>query len=126
MRTRLSSTACVLACAVTCAWPTETRRSVPAPFRGEWEVDGRLCGTGEGDGRLVVSAGQLEFYESIGPVRAVIVETPLDVTVVAELSGEGETWLERHRFRLSRDHRTLEDAFEGGSVTRHRCDGKAA
>jgi len=94
---------------------------VPAGFHGYWEPDLKLCGTFKGDGRLVISADQLHFYESIGPVKAVLVESSQDAIVVAQLRGEGETWLAHRHFRLSEDTNTLTDVLEHGNVIRHRC-----
>jgi hypothetical protein len=98
---------------------------VPAGFHGYWEPDLKLCGTYGGDGRLVISANELHFYESIGPVRAVLVENPRDAIVIAQLRGEGETWLAHRHFRLSEDMNTLTDVLEHGNVIRHRCPGKS-
>jgi hypothetical protein len=98
---------------------------VPSGFHGYWEPDINLCGTARGDGRLTVSQNELHFHESIGPVKAVLIESPRDAIVIAQLRGEGESWLAQHHFRLSEDLNTLTLVLERGNVIRHRCPGKS-
>jgi hypothetical protein len=95
--------------------------TVPKQFRGEWNVKLNLCGTYDEDGRLVISERAISYYESIGPVRAVIVANPRDVVVIAQVRGEGETWLARHHLLLSNDLSILTEVFGSHSVSRFRC-----
>jgi len=95
--------------------------SVPRQFTGEWDTVLAACESREGDGHLTLSATQVWFYESIGPVQSVRVLGPLDIVVDAQMSGEGERWLAHYHFRLSRDKRSLRLLDEGQPVVHHRC-----
>jgi len=93
--------------------------TIPARFRGEWNTDAAACGSGSNDSRLVIAADTIRFYESSGPVQSASVDDN-ELTVVARLTGEGETRDATYRFRLSADGRTLTDADSG--LARQRCD----
>lgn len=93
--------------------------TIPARFRGEWNTDAAACGSGSNESRLVIAADTIRFYESSGPVQSASVDDN-ELTVVARLTGEGETRDATYRFRLSADGRTLTDADSG--LARQRCD----
>ena len=93
-------------------------RSIPARFHGEWNSDAAGCGSGSNDSRLVIAADTIRFYESSGPVQSASVDDN-ELTVVARLTGEGETRDATYRFRLSADGGTLTDADSG--LARQRC-----
>ena len=91
--------------------------AIPPAFRGEWNRDLSACGTGNDESRLRVGAETVGFYESRGTVVAVAADGPRDAEITLAMSGEGETWRERFRFRLSDDG----DALTVGGMTRRRC-----
>ena len=99
----------------------ERREAVPGRFVGEWVVDLKHCGTDRGDSRLRLDADRVHFRESGGPIRAVVTLGELEIALIAELSGDGETWLACHRFRLSADRKQLIDATGDAELVRHRC-----
>ncbi|GAB2509526.1 hypothetical protein [Lysobacter humi (ex Lee et al. 2017)] len=100
--------------------------SIPAAFQGEWNSMPKQCGSALDDSRLVISAGTIQWYESRGPVRAVVAQGAREIALIAELSGEGERWLSMSHFRLDASGRKLTDVSnEATPVVRHRCPRKA-
>lgn len=81
------------------AQPEPARNAIPAAFLGAWDLRPADCREGGGDGRLVIGAGGLRFYESEGRVDSARVEGDT-LTVTASMTGEGETWTETYRFQL--------------------------
>jgi hypothetical protein len=91
---------------------------VPAAYRGHWNTDLADCTRESGDGRLVIDAGSITFFESGGPVTAVSQQAGV-LTVTMTLTGEGETWTETRSLRLSADGDRLTDLET--DTTRSRC-----
>lgn len=97
-------------------------RTVPTRFHGEWNSDLADCGTGANDSKLMISADELSFYESSGPVRGAFLDSPNEILIVATTTGEGETSTNAYRFSLSADGRTLAYLSETDEpFVRHRC-----
>ena len=98
------------------------RATIPAPFRGEWNLQLEDCGGLQNDGRLVITARELEFHESRGKVISASSNGEA-LTVSAEMSGEGEMWEETYRFRLSPDRHALLQpvSHNDEGVRRLRC-----
>lgn len=92
---------------------------VPAALQGEWNQDLTACGTGMHDSRLEITADEIRFYESGGPVKSVSEWEPGQFTVLADLSGEGEMREATYNYRLSPDGKTLTDL--NGNLQRSRC-----
>lgn len=90
---------------------------VPAGYLGSWNLDKAACGT-ESEGRLTIEPGRITFYESAGPITAVLVDGEV-VTIKATLTGEGTTWEQTTRFSLSADGRQLTDLST--NALRFRC-----
>jgi hypothetical protein len=99
----------------------QRQEAVPAPFVGEWVADLKRCGTDRDDSRLRLDADRIRFHESGGPIKAVVTRGELELALIAEMSGEGETWLACHRFRLSADRERLIDATGEAEFARYRC-----
>lgn len=91
---------------------------VPEAFHGEWNGELSACGTGLSETRLRIGGDRLRFYESVGDVRRVEVESGRVIDVTAEYRGEGETWQNESRLSLSADGGTL--TVDAGPV-RYRC-----
>jgi len=91
--------------------------AIPPAFRGEWNRDPAACGTGNDESRLRVGTGAVRFYESRGVVVTVAAHDAREAEVTLAMSGEGQTWRESFRFRLSDDG----DALTIGGMTRRRC-----
>jgi len=92
--------------------------TVPARFRGEWDGTREHCGA-PGDLHLALAADRVVFHESGGPVLQAS-EHGDDLELVAQLSGEGESWEARYHFRLADGGQRLIDLGAGGAV-RIRC-----
>lgn len=72
-------------------------RAVPPSFQGRYAADGR-CGAAGDESGLVITADAVRFHESTGRVvRTAAAGGTL--TVVLELTGEGETREAEYRFR---------------------------
>lgn len=98
------------------------RATIPAHFRGEWNLQLNDCGGLQSDGRLVITARELEFHESRGKVISARSDGDA-LTVSAEMSGDGEMWEETYRFRLSPDRQALLQpvSHDDEGVRRLRC-----
>lgn len=97
---------------------------IPAAFQGRWMAQLRQCQAGPTDESwLRIEAARLSFYESSGPVRAVVARGSAEIAVIVELSGEGSSWLEPLRLRLDSTGQRLEVESLGveGSMGRLRC-----
>ncbi len=116
----LLAVAAVLPCHPVHAAPK--RATVPVSFQGAWDARAGKCRASQGDARLVISPGRLKFYESEGPVRAVVTRGEAEVAIISELSGEGTSRLVLSHFQLSPDGRRLSDISAGsGGLVRYRC-----
>ena len=93
---------------------------VPAAFLGEWAADAAACARPGDESRLRIDADRIAFHESSGAIVSVAGDAA-DLTLVAQLTGEGETREATYRFRLS-DGDTLTDTSSGTGMVRQRCD----
>ena len=99
---------------------------IPAQFRGEWNSKIEDCGTGNNDSRLVIRADELKFYESTGKVRAAFMRGPFETLIVADMTGEGATWLDSYKFILAGDgHYISAPSSDGTRFVRYRCPVKS-
>ena len=82
-------------------------KTIPAKFHGTWtyKQDGRHPPGGENP--TVIGATTWTGHESEGQVTSVKVSSPNDVTVSMAVSGEGETWVDHNRLRISPDGNVL-------------------
>lgn len=103
---------------------TPPRRAgvVPPRFHGEWNRNVADCGSGLNDSRLMLSADRVGFHESTGRILSTTHYGANEVGISLEMSGEGERWAARYRFRLSHDGRELTDVGNGGRWVRYRCE----
>lgn len=97
----------------------DAEATVPVRFRGRFAADAAACDAAGDPTRLTIEGDTIAFHESAGPVTAVS-SGPSDITITAELTGEGETRDATYRFRLSDDGGTLTDL--DNDMTRVRCD----
>ena len=98
---------------------------VPARFIGDWAASPQSCGSGTDDLALRITYNRIRYWESEGPIKAVVVRGNADIALITELSGEGETWLATATFKLSRDGRKLVDVttVPGREIIRYKCPG---
>jgi hypothetical protein len=99
----------------------ELQTAVPARFQGQWAASPKQCGAGRGESSLTIGAQQIRFYESAGAIKAAVTRGERELALIAELSGEGETWLAFSHFRLSADQKSLADITGEPEYVRHRC-----
>lgn len=85
--------------------PMASRDAIPASFRGVWDIADGTCNPAS-DLRMDIRDDEIEFYESLGKVTSVEVESPDAIVVSLAMSGEGENWEVTSRYVLS----------EGGEV----------
>ena len=81
--------------------------TIPTRFHGEFNSAIIDCGTGLSDMRLRISATKIRFYESEGTVQSILTQPNGEIVMLAEYSGEGETWIAMDQFALSADGRRL-------------------
>jgi len=100
--------------------------TVPEQFIGRWSGSPDSCESDADDLTLRITAHHIYFWESDGPVRAVEVRGD-EIALIAELSGEGETWLSTAKFTLSSGDGTLTDEMSvpGRAVVRYKCPSAA-
>lgn len=95
---------------------------IPTGFRGRWDSSREACAQAASEMRLVVSADNLRFYESVGQVLVVRPQEEDRVAVDLRTTGEGETRTESRTLSMTSDGRlTVESG--GTSATRVRCAG---
>ncbi|WMJ70629.1 hypothetical protein [Stenotrophomonas sp. 24(2023)] len=100
----------------------ERHDSVPTKFLGEWSADLGACGTDTDDSVLVIRPHHITFWGSNGPIKAVVTRGALEIMLIVESTGEGETWLDAQHFRLSADGTRLATLHDGTeSFMRYRC-----
>lgn len=96
--------------------------TVPTRFQGEWNAHLKHCGTWRNDSRLRISTDRIWFYESGGPIRALVTKGDDELALISELAGEGQLWLSYHHFRLSDNQNSLTDVTQPSlKMVRYRC-----
>lgn len=100
--------------------PPPAMATIPERFRGIYDSSAETCGR-PSEYRLIVSALELRFHESIGRVSAVVPAGGEGIQVIADFEGEGESWTAVRELRLAPDGATLNVAGDGTSLTRTRC-----
>lgn len=97
---------------------------IPPAFHGLWMAESRHCHARATDESwLRIEADRISFYESSGPVLAVVGRGRDEIGLITELSGEGSTWLHLLRLRLDSTGNGLAMEAVGleGAATRVRC-----
>jgi len=98
----------------------ELLAKMPMQFQGRWNADVQLCRLG-GDSQLEIRANDISFFESAGPIVTIVAQGTNDLALIAELSGEGQTYLSARHFQLSEDGQELVDISTPTHFLRHRC-----
>ncbi len=99
---------------------TDPNSTIPVPFQGRWAADASACEKQADESQLELQANRAAFFEGSGPIKSVVVDGDV-ITLVAELSAEGEIDETTYAFRLSDNGSTLTDISTGPGVVRHRC-----
>ena len=87
---------------------------VPQAFVGRW------CNA-DSASLLEIKGDRIIFYESQGPIKAIVVNGDSKIALISELSGEGETWLATATFELSKDKKQLIDPSTKPPYVRRKC-----
>lgn len=98
---------------------------VPDRFVGQWAGSPDSCGSDADDLILRIAPNRITYWESDGPIKAVVVRGDTQIALISELSGEGGTWLSTAQFTLSRDGIQLIDntSVPGTELVRYKCSG---
>jgi len=99
---------------------TDPADTIPAAFQGRWAADADACRKSADESQLELQADRAAFFEGSGPIKSVVVDGDV-VTLVAELTAEGEADETTYAFRLSDNGTTLTDISTGPGMVRHRC-----
>ncbi|MCW8965429.1 MAG: hypothetical protein OQK82_01890 [Candidatus Pacearchaeota archaeon] len=105
------------------ALAAETHNSVPVEFQGKWSSELKYCNT-DNVNNLKIQKNQIEFWESDGPILAVVTRENNEVAFIAELTGEGDQWLSFTHFALSSNKSKLTDItdpYQKNKLVRLRC-----
>lgn len=98
--------------------------AIPERFRGVWDNAKGSCNPAS-DLRMEIGAVSIEFYESLGTVTNVTVESPDSILIDLAMEGEGERWTVKSRYVLSKGGATLtpSEAVDTPStpIPRKRC-----
>ena len=99
--------------------------TVPDRFTGLWAGSPDACGSDADDMILRIAPDRIAYWESDGPIKAIVVRGDKEIALISELSGEGETWLSTAKFTLSQDGRRLIDntSVPGQQFVRYKCSG---
>jgi len=98
---------------------------MPDRFLGHWAGTAASCESDADDLALHIEPERITYWESRGPIKAVVVRGDDEVALIAELSDEGETWLSTAGFVLSDNGRQLRstNGYSAEPVVRYRCPG---
>jgi hypothetical protein len=94
-------------------------------FRGEWNSKPEDCGTALNDSSLTIGARTISFYESSGPILAVVTKDSTSLVLIARLKSEEDgvtVWDAPMKFELSQNRAVLKDVTQAGEpFTRYKC-----
>lgn len=101
--------------------------AVPEQFIGQWASRLASCDSGADDLVVRIAARHIQYWESDGPIRAVVERGGRELALIAELSGEGQTWLHATKLELSAEGDRLIDrtTIPGKGIVRYRCPDAA-
>ena len=98
---------------------------VPSQFVGEWNARVADCATGENDSSLRIRKSDVAYFESYGPIKAIVSHGRYEIALILELSGDGETWIATEHFKLSPSGNKLTSVNQpGDGFVRYRCPTK--
>lgn len=102
--------------------------TVPAAYIGTWDWTAGPC-NGQSELQLAIAPGRIEFYESVGTVRAVRQQDD-GIAIDLAMEGEGEQWEETITWKLVEGGTLLETDHEDpsgeGPLRYKRCPAETA
>ncbi len=121
-----SATALLLLATANTSLAADVVDGVPAQFQGEWNSVLAHCGTDKNDSVLRIARHHIYFWESDGPIKAVVAQGQYEVALITVLSGEGQTWLSTAQFKLSPGKdKLIYTSTPGEEFVRYRCPSGA-
>ncbi len=102
----------------------ERLEAIPPAFLGVWMAEEWHCrGPATDESWLRIEPSRISFYESSGPVLAVVGQGRHSIGFISEFSGEGSTWLHMGHLQLEEtgDRLSLEVVGVAGATRRVRC-----
>ncbi|MCK5872418.1 MAG: hypothetical protein KAG26_06295 [Methylococcales bacterium] len=104
----------------------QPKSGVPMQYQGHWASDLKHCGQ-EDVMNLTITSTYVKAWESEGRIVSIVKNGQHEIAFISALTGEGETWLAFHYYRLSNDKRQLTDISDALTETpafRYRCPSK--
>ncbi|MDI1294597.1 MAG: hypothetical protein PSY12_01690 [bacterium] len=95
--------------------------AIPTAIQGNWTGTADRCGDRASALELTITATQLVFHESVGLAKTVTARADGGLSIVADFTGEGQSWTRTLVLTPSADGQQLTIANDGASVTRKRC-----
>ena len=95
--------------------------AIPITLQGRWTGTNERCGDRAAAQALELTAASLIFHESVGTVQRVTREGEGRLAVVANFTGEGESWTRTLMLRPSTDGQQLTITNDGTAIVRKRC-----
>lgn len=102
---------------------TQQRRTVPAPFQGEFRHLAEECGT-EAPAAMTIRATRIALPDADADVLSVRVDGQRKITVSSIYENPSEIWEKSETMLLSRDGKRLALVSPAGTSTRVRCPTK--
>lgn len=120
----ISTTLCyaLVACSLTAvSAQAQTYKHIPKVMQGTWSMSSATYCKRNDTSKLKITPKQLQFWESRAKVSSVSKKGNA-ITVSVQMTGEGETWIEKKRFLLKNNNRTLVNMIDADTeVVRYRC-----
>ncbi|MFA0813832.1 hypothetical protein [Microbulbifer epialgicus] len=92
----------------------------PKEFQDKWTVNKDLCDKYLNPSSLVISEGEVSFWESIGIVKSISKQDE-SLNVHFHMEGEGQRWISEETYTLSRDGKVLMRSAEEYFFKYVRC-----
>ena len=102
---------------------TQQRRTVPAPFQGEFRHLLEECGTAA-PAAMTIRATRIALPDADADVLSVRVDGQRKITVSSIYENPSEIWEKTETMLLSRDGKRLALVSPAGTSTRVRCPAK--
>jgi len=94
---------------------------IPEAFVGRWAINLKECKKPPEETYFEIKPKEIYGYESTGLVKAVVTRGALEMAVITETSGEGETWLDAETYKLSADKQRLTGSSQDPKDVMYRC-----
>ena len=97
--------------------------AIPVPLQGRWGLSPADCSSTRGDakGLLIVSAGDLKFYESRAIPGKDIQTTGNSISGEFDFTGEGQSWTRFEALQLQKDGLVRTETNPAASFTYAKC-----